>query len=145
MLYRHLRWDLNHSYITENIYLWNWESDMISVTDAGYLREYEIKLNLSDYRQDFKKRKHDIFKGGQTNKPSQFWFVIHGFKLGYGDVPEYAGLMEMVKNKNSGRYYKNIIKPAPRISNVQISDKQKLKLYYTIYNRYWNLRIKSRR
>ena len=55
------------------------ESDMLKVTAAGYLTEYEIKLSKSDLRADFtgKARKHATLQekqsGGVTLK--HFYFV----------------------------------------------------------------------
>ncbi len=116
---------------------------MISVTKAGYIREYEIKLSKSDYKADFKKHsKHGYLQNRMKGIPSQFWFVIHGFELGVDDVPEYAGLIIVEKNKYLNSYDIKIIKSAPRISKEIITETEKYKLFGATYVRYWSLRNK---
>ena len=115
---------------------------MISVTEAGYIKEYEIKLSLADYRADFNKcSKHDRLKKRDriARIPSQFWYVIYGFELGADDVPEYAGLMRVYN------WSIKIIKKAPRLSNTTITDAEKHKLFDAMYVRYWSLRNKCSR
>lgn len=52
----------NHQYILDNSYVFNWESDLFSVTKSGNVYEVEIKISKSDYRKDFEKEKHFFFK-----------------------------------------------------------------------------------
>jgi len=145
ILYNNLKY-LHHRYITCNVYFRISIADMISVTEAGYVKEYEIKLSLADYRADFKKiDKHNRLKHRLRNIPSQFWYVIHGFELGADDVPEYAGLMRVEKEKYYSGYNIIIIKKAPRLSNTTITDAEKSKLFDAMYVRYWSLRIKRSR
>jgi len=59
----------DHRYPLENVYLFRWESDFLSVTKEGLVYEFEIKLSKSDFKADFKKKdKHRILnsfnKGG---------------------------------------------------------------------------------
>lgn len=135
---------LKHKYITENVYVWSWESDMISVTEAGYIKEYEIKLSKSDFKQDFKKKvKHNLLEMPKAiYKPSQFYYVIHGFKLNIDEVPEYAGLLKVFGDDNC---YINIIKPAPKISDQKVTEYIKRTLFEVTYSRYWNLRLRNRK
>ena len=62
-LYRHL-WQKGHHEISPNVYLYEWESDMVSLTKAGYLNEYEIKISRSDFLAD--KKKVDKHSGVQN-------------------------------------------------------------------------------
>lgn len=48
----------NHRLIVPNCHPFEWESDMVSVTRAGMVIEYEIKLTRSNFKQDFKKARH---------------------------------------------------------------------------------------
>ncbi len=131
--------DLQHKFITPNIHIANWESDLISVTHSQYIREYEIKLSKSDYIKDFKKVKKHTNLNAHTSCISMFYYVIYGFKLEIEDLPEYAGLMIVKKKKYCSDYNIKIIKPAPKISNKKITDRQKIFLYESMYARYWNL------
>lgn len=50
----------NHSFMVENKHLVNWfECDFISITTSDYLIEYEIKLNIQDFKKDFS---HKVIK-----------------------------------------------------------------------------------
>ena len=71
-----------------------WECDVFEVTRAGYFREYEVKMTISDFKADRKKgagldwhykeghwhrgpgeSKHKRLEGGDAAGPCQFWFV----------------------------------------------------------------------
>ena len=130
---------LRHKYITPNACLYFWESDLISVSPGGYIREYEIKLSKSDYKQDFKKlNKHQNHLKRRTSSLSQFWYAIHGFLLRPDEVPIYAGLLRVCEGN-----YVDIIKPAPRLSRQKISETERAELHKIIYARYWNLRARE--
>lgn len=45
----------SHESQVPNIYLYAWESDFISVTRAGLVHEFEIKISRADFKNDFKK------------------------------------------------------------------------------------------
>ena len=56
---------LQHNYLCPNVYLYDWESDFISTTRAGFVNEYEIKITNADFMADFKKiEKHQIIPNG---------------------------------------------------------------------------------
>ena len=61
-----------HPILTPNGHLWAWESDLISVTKAGYAHEYEIKIS----RADFLAEQRDIAGAGEADwtsvTPKQF-------------------------------------------------------------------------
>jgi hypothetical protein len=164
-LHRHF---VGRLYEVPNIYLYSWESDFISVTRSGYVHEFEIKCSKADYRNDHKNKpeKHTILKHGHRelnnwekkslgcgykllnqseitpdnkilkNRPNYFWYVCPENII--TDVPDYAGLM-YVKGLNP------IVKKAPKLHNVKISDHQKIKLLSSMYHRYWQTRYDLRR
>ncbi len=49
---------LHHQWITPNVMLYAWESDLLSVSREGHVHEIEIKCSRSDLKQDLKKPKH---------------------------------------------------------------------------------------
>lgn len=86
-----------------NIYLFNWESDFIAIDDKGNIFEYEIKLTITDFRADFRKRKHSIFANAITQKntpfaPNYFYFVCPAGVVTPKQVPSYAGLIYVYPN-----------------------------------------------
>ena len=77
------------------------EADLISVTAAGYMQEWEIKVSKSDFYADFKKGKHrwlarpGYTPGGQCTA-SCFWYVMPDGLVPDLEVPDYAGHVAMV-------------------------------------------------
>lgn len=58
----------NHRYVLTNSFVFNWESDLFSVTKTGTVYEVEMKISKADYRKDFEKEKHLLFKSQMANK-----------------------------------------------------------------------------
>lgn len=91
------------------------EADVFGVNNNGYIYEYEIKQSRSDFKADFKKKKHkhmenkdpvrvynEWIKGKRTgNKcecikiPNRFYFVCNEGLISVDEVPDYAGLIYM--------------------------------------------------
>lgn len=93
----------NHEWITPNVQLYAWESDLLSVTTSNLVHEFEVKLTKHDLLRDLRKPKHaneqlvtgrytrkppgqthnsaetrellNMEKGGTMRRPNYFWFV----------------------------------------------------------------------
>lgn len=85
--------------ITNSTMLLYNEADLLSVTKAGLVHEYEIKLTKSDYNREFKKKKskHWYLKNAKRFGDSRivanyFWFVTYDFDI---EPPEYAGWIKL--------------------------------------------------
>lgn len=52
----------SHKYQLSNSFVYSEESDFFSVTATGYAQEIEVKISRSDFKADFKKKKHNDFK-----------------------------------------------------------------------------------
>lgn len=120
----------NHEVAVPNLTaLYYWECDLISVTRSGMVHEYEIKISQSDYRADFKKRKHEQMEmeWGMVNRaklsPNYFWYAIYGFSIPIADIPAKAGLLEI---NEKGQI--TIIKNAPRLHSDKLTEKQRYSL-----------------
>jgi hypothetical protein len=88
-----------------------WECDVFEVTEAGYFREYEIKLSKADFKADALKekergsswdpnrpppeRKHDLLTKKDVRGPSEFWFVCPRGIIEPSDLPSWAGLIHV--------------------------------------------------
>lgn len=126
-------------YIVYNLYVFGWESDFLFCTQSGYWYEIEIKVSLSDFKNDFKKEKYRLLETDKALRPNYFAYC----------VPYY--LVDSVKAlvpKGYGLYYitnygqvKNDIIPK-RIHNLKIPD-DKLRLTEKFYYAYHNWRSKS--
>lgn len=152
-----MRWlmrDKNHDLVIPNTYVFNTvnEQDLVSVTRAGLIHEYEIKIGLADFRRDIKKRtKHKYLDLAYKNSanltrfiPSYFWYVTAGFDLNPSEIPEYAGWIEF----NKRNYWPHIHKDAPRLHTRKIDDRTRSRiarglsfrltdLYRDLYLRDW--------
>lgn len=115
-----------------------WEADLISITRAGVIHEYEIKLNKYDYKADFKKKKWDYFYKA-TNSPSYFWYVTYDFEI---EPPEHAGWL-LVTQRVSDLNSRNPLawnieeklawnieekKKAPKLNRRMVDEKQMKRL-----------------
>lgn len=54
-----------HHPVAPNIYLFDWESDFVSVTKTGYVHEFEIKVSVADFKKDSEKTgRHQVLATG---------------------------------------------------------------------------------
>ena len=84
------------------------EADLLSVTKAGLVHEFEIKCSRADYNRDFKTKpwKHQmladpsIYIGRRI--ANYYWFVTFGFEI---EPPAYAGWMTVDPIPESYEWY----------------------------------------
>lgn len=105
LLQQHLRgWKSNPKYIVENLYVFDWESDMLIKIRSGYWYEVECKISLADFKNDFKRkwRKHDLLKTGDEKhrRPNYFYYCVPWYLSGkvLSLLPSYAGLIVLTEN-----------------------------------------------
>lgn len=80
------------------------EVDLLTVTKAGFVNEFEIKCTRADFTRDFrtKRYKHQELEikgnyggvGYTTYLPNYFWFVTLEFEI---EPPSYAGWIHVKK------------------------------------------------
>jgi hypothetical protein len=134
-----------------NIYAFRWESDLLMITNSGYAVEYEIKLSLSDFKADFKKKgsiksydrdadwksrisynskSDDLLSGKGSNR---FYYVCPEGLIPIEEIPDYAGLIYV-----TDRYIK-IIKKAPLLHKNKdwktIINKINVSNYHKLFNK----------
>ena len=119
--------------------LYNWEADLLSVTRADLVHEYEIKLTAADYRRDFhdKKFKHISLQNEAYHRPNYFWYVTYQLDI---EPPDYAGWMAIEPS------LRIVIKrDAPRLHSGKIMESQKQDigrlLAYRLKNVYLSLHV----
>lgn len=136
----------------------NWfECDVMAVTKAGYLEEYEIKLSASDFKADTKKEsrgkwtyitnkfeeigkknKHKELQNKSPDGPSRFWFVVSHNIVDKIEIPEWAGLKVAYNFNKNGNLYLKELKKAPKLHTNKIDDKIVEHAKSVCYWRYWN-------
>lgn len=128
-------WKRNHTMIVPNVKSGDFEADLFSLTQSGYLNEYEIKISTSDYIADFKKKtKHKRLSSGFSSwniLPNYFWYVVPDDLLDEAFIPSYAGYITVAHN------YATIVKRAPLIHKGKITADDKIKILNNFNNRNW--------
>ena len=129
-------------YFTENLNVYDWESDVLKITKSGYAYEFEIKISRPDFKNDFKhkKKKHLLLelKENKAKMPNYFYYVVPEGLVTEDEVPEYAGLIYVHATiiGNGKTYYQfQEIKAAPRLHGNKI-DENNLKLTDKFYYNY---------
>lgn len=146
LLQQHLRcWKSNPKYIVENLYVFDWESDMLIKTRSGYWYEVECKISLADFKNDFKRkwRKHDLLKTGdeKRRRPNYFCYCVPWYFSGkvLPLLPSYAGLIVLTE---TGKL--NEVRRASLLHTDKYTDEDlKLcnKFYYAYRN--WKERVED--
>jgi hypothetical protein len=91
---------INHKYVINNAFIFNWESDFFSVTESGYVYEVEIKVTRGDFKDDFNKTEKHILlesESAESNmkRPNKFFYAAPKGLLNTIEIPKYAGLIEI--------------------------------------------------
>lgn len=134
-----------HRHIVPNVTLFGWESDLVSVTKAGLICEYEIKCSRADFMQDRKKYRHRHFTEGFHNQypghnvPAYFYYALRAeINFSADEIPEYAGMLLI-----HGTRLITTVKPAPRLHKRLMTDAERQWLERSIIHRYWKHRLKG--
>ena len=110
------------------------ECDVLSMTHAGYLTEYEIKVSASDLKKDLEKR-----HGHKSDKIKFLYFVIPSRLAKYIEfIPERAGVL-VVNSK--GKIFK-IADAKPNVRAQALTEKEKYELARLGALRIWGLKSK---
>lgn len=90
-------------YLLNNLYVYNWESDYLAITNSLYAYEVEVKISVSDFKSDFKNKtkKHKLLAfrnipaGSSQNqlRPNYFYYGVPPGLITKEEVPPYAGLI----------------------------------------------------
>ena len=132
-----------------------WECDVFEITQAGYFREYEIKLTVADFKADRMKdrpirenegwrpntprtTKQAQLNGGDRLGPVRFWYVCPKGVLTAEMVPDWAGLIEMERWKTAPQYMAEVeTKKAPSLHRQKcdpaIAEHAKSVVYYRLH------------
>lgn len=121
--------DRGYSYVTPNVHLFAWESDLLALTPSDYITEYEVKRTRSDFNKDRTKERHRLLLEQQasTNEhsgsvPARFFYATPPCLVDADDVPPYAGLVYVTPNGTRE------IASAPRLTKSKARARHKTKL-----------------
>ena len=88
----------DHKYFLYNSYIFDWESDYLSISESNYVYECEIKVSLNDFKKDFKKTdKHILLENKKDSGkiPNKFFYACQRGLIPTLYLPSYAGLIEV--------------------------------------------------
>jgi hypothetical protein len=136
---------INHKYLINNAYIFDWESDFFSVSESGYVYEVEIKVTRGDYKDDFNKtNKHLLLAEGKDyiqniKRPNKFFYACPKGLLNTIEIPEYAGLIEITSPDEIAV----VVKEAPFLHRENSLDGLKDVLLDKFYYRYRDFILNS--
>lgn len=118
-----------------------WEADLISVTQADYWHEYEIKCTKSDFIRDFDKAKHRMLQGALSHYeriPNYFWYVapITAIPL---CIPDYAGLIQVNWKRHSQALEVKYVKKAKLLHHNKLSSEGYTAMLRSVMFKYWDM------
>ena len=117
--------------------VFSWEADLLSITKAGLIHEYEIKVSRADFRADaHKTRKHWLVQN--ASGPSYFWYAtFDGFEI---EPPSYAGWLRIIERENMpGNFLVRVMKSAPRLHTDKITPRRQAQVMRSLTWRLVNL------
>jgi hypothetical protein len=125
-----------HEFILPNSqgYIYMWEADLLTMTRARYIHEYEIKCSIYDYRAEFKHKahKHQKLRRWNMHVPNYFWFVTYDF---YIRPPDHCGWIYVDDNSTI-----HVKKKAPLLHKnkfpIKYEDNVRRMLSYRLMNLY---------
>ena len=103
--------DFDKEVVLTNFFHSDWEADILSINNAGFSHEIEIKLSKSDFKNDFKKKytnqktgekflKHDKIGCGDYIC-NAFSFLLPMGMIDYQSIPDHCGIIEFYHNEDS--------------------------------------------
>ncbi len=146
----------NNLLIAPCSFVFGWEADLVIITKALLSHEFEIKLSRQDFLKDKKKEKHEHIQkyitgirqykrnyfnleiDCRTLKPANyFWYVCPENMIKVEELPEYAGLIELLD-----KGWINTKKKAPRLHGDKLDNKEIMQICRNMAYRYWDQRLK---
>lgn len=84
-----------HSPVITNLsFLTPSEMDVMSISGAGYMYEFEVKVSRADFKKDAEKvKKHNLLSMGMGEMPNYFYYVCPTALIFEEEIPMYAGLI----------------------------------------------------
>ena len=130
----------NYNYKLFNAFVFDWECDFFAISTSNYIIEIEIKIDRSDFKNDFKKTiwfgngpvlKHDYLADSNiTYKPNKFYYACPDGLIKPDEIPENYGLIYIQNHK------RDIVKQAKFLHKTDLMQDNRLlksllnKFYY---------------
>ena len=144
-LYDHRRGMEVYPNMVPNVYQYNWESDLLQVSKAHYVTEYEIKISRSDFLADKKKTRRWWMENYTEAGPKFFYYAAPVGLIKKEDIPKGLGLIEVAEDDRlycpvwklePGLVCRVIVKPIARKPRP-LTDSQMILLLKKAAQRMW--------
>jgi len=116
-----------HDFVIQNIYLFDKESDILSVKDS-IIYEYEVKICSSDFAKDIRKGRH------KESAPHFFYYIIWDESIINGSYLPYAGFIVCELDK-TGFFRFKYIKEAECIREYPLTFNESYSLLKKMFNK----------
>lgn len=117
------------------------EADLIAISEAGFVKEFEIKISVADLKRDKKKVRHK-FWDHPKNKVSELWYVMPvevAEAVNIEDhIPEFAGLIVVSSNRYGITICKIIRKAKRRQGALKLAPDQIVRIARLGCMRVWS-------
>lgn len=123
-------------------HLYDWESDLLVITNSDRIWEVEVKLTRADWLADAQKPK---FVNPWFHRISRFYYAVESTELDKG-IPSFVhpdtGILRLyegdrMSGKPGKRVYVQLIRQAKQRSTHKITSQEQQKLYTSVYYRFW--------
>ena len=114
------------------------ESDFLVVTTDDEVIECEVKVSKWDFLNDFKKTdKHTALrtKADKSRIPNFFYYVAPEGLIDRDDIPEYAGLYEVIPTASQMGKVMKMIKRAPRLHSLKLEPESWKRIAVKLFNK----------
>lgn len=119
-----------------NYFVGKFEMDVFKLTNNGYVSEFEIKVSLTDFEADFRKKDKHQLLASKVYPANRFYFVSPSGLLSLNNIPKYAGWLEFEDN----RLYTK--KNAPLLNKERYSDYKKIAQKMAIRERNYRQKLR---
>lgn len=134
------------------------EADLYAIRHSGFADEFEVKLTRADFMADRKKLMRvrpmtreeyrlppdqiDMNAGCVTKEEAHrqgllpvnyFWYVVKKGVATVDDIPDYAGLIEVVDQR-----YLKVIRSPVRLKSRKLDESERYKFALKLHYRYWD-------
>lgn len=121
-----------------NVFVYEWESDLLMLDQVNDITEFEIKSSKWDFLQDAKKvLKHRILTTSINAdiSPNFFYFVGEPHIVDLDNVPEYAGVYHVLKGKRPGQYFLKRVKDPQALHSDSFSFRKLKALAFKLFTK----------
>ena len=153
--------------VTHSTGVSHWESDLLVIQKSGWVDEVEVKVSVSDFRAELKKKtaKHEALQLGYIPKPTKqlagftvhdctdhtiirrFWFAMPAdvYEKVEAEIPDYAGVLVIgpEEYRTKGFYYWHEKRKPKLLPCRKATDKDIRRALLSVYYRAWAAKAKE--